>query len=165
MNVRLASKLQLDSIVDGPGIRTVIWFQGCSHNCKFCHNPDTHSFVGGALYTVDEIKKELSELEFQDGVTLSGGDPFFQPEPAIEIAKYAHSLGLNVWAYTGFLYEDLVNAKDKRKELLENVDVLVDGKFEIEKKSLACKFRGSTNQRLIDVAASLKESKVVLYDV
>lgn len=165
MKVRLAGKIQPDSIVDGSGIRTVIWFQGCLHNCPFCQNPETHDLNGGFLCTLEDIKKELASLKYQNGITLSGGDPFFQPEAALEIAKFAHSIGLNVWAYTGFLYEALLNGNKERKELLKNIDVLVDGKFEIANKSLDCKFRGSTNQRLIDVVKSLEEGKVVLYDI
>lgn len=165
MKVRLAGKIQPDSIVDGAGIRTVIWFQGCLHNCPFCHNPETHDLNGGYESTSEDIIKEIASLKYQNGITLSGGDPFFQPEAALEIAKFAHSIGLNVWAYTGFLYEALISGTKERMKLLENIDVLVDGKFEIANKSLDCKFRGSTNQRLIDVAKSLKEGKVVLYDV
>lgn len=165
MKVRLAGKIQPDSIVDGAGIRTVIWFQGCLHNCPFCHNPETHDLNGGYESTSEDIIKEIASLKYQNGITLSGGDPFFQPEAALEIAKFAHSIGLNVWAYTGFLYEALISGMKERRKLLENIDVLVDGKFEIANKSLDCKFRGSTNQRLIDVAKSLKEGKVVLYDV
>ena len=98
-------------------------------------------------------------MTLQDGITLSGGDPFFQLEPCIEIAKFAKSIGLNVWSYTGFLFEDLIKI-EKAKELLKYIDVLVDGKFEIENKSLSIKFRGSTNQRIINVPKSLKNEKV-----
>ena len=140
MVVRLAADIQPDSILDGSGIRTVIWFQGCLHNCKGCQNPETHDMNGGIVVDVDEIKMKLKNLKYQSGITLSGGDPFFQPEAALEIAKFAKSVGLNVWAYTGFTYE-------------------------MDKKSLSCKFRGSTNQRLIDVKKSLEAGGVVLYDV
>lgn len=165
MKVRLAADIQPDSIIDGAGIRTVIWFQGCLHNCLGCHNPETHDMNGGILYEIDDIKEKLKNLKYQNGVTLSGGDPFFQPEAALEIAKYAHNLNMNVWAYTGYLYDALINGNKLQKELLENIDVLVDGKFELDKKSLNCKFRGSTNQRLIDVSKSMSEGKVVLYDI
>lgn len=160
MKIRLADdKLLTDSIVDGEGLRAVIWTQGCSHNCKGCHNPETHSFEKGVLKDVEEIKEKIKELKLQDGITLSGGDPFFQTEACIEIAKYAKSLGLNIWAYTGFLFENLIKM-EKTKELLKYVDVLVDGKFELENKSLNVKFRGSTNQRIINVPKSLKNGKV-----
>ena len=163
MKVRLAVNIQPDSIVDGEGIRTVIWFQGCLHHCKECHNPETWNFDGGIEFDVEEIKAEIKNLKYQNGVTLSGGDPFFQPIAALEIAKYAHSLGLNVWCYTGFTFEELLDEDIAKKEFLKNIDVLIDGRFEIVKKSLACKFRGSTNQRIIDVTKSLENNKVVLY--
>ena len=163
MKVRLAANIQPDSIVDGEGIRTVIWFQGCLHHCKECHNPETWNFDGGIEFDVEEIKAEIKNLKYQNGVTLSGGDPFFQPIAALEIAKYAHSLGLNVWCYTGFTFEELLDEDIAKKEFLKNIDVLIDGRFEIAKKSLACKFRGSTNERIIDVTKSLENNKVVLY--
>lgn len=163
MKVRLAANIQPDSIVDGEGIRTVIWFQGCLHHCKECHNQETWNFDGGIEFDVEEIKAEIKNLKYQNGVTLSGGDPFFQPIAALEIAKYAHSLGLNVWCYTGFTFEELLDEDIAKKEFLKNIDVLIDGRFEIAKKSLACKFRGSTNQRIIDVTKSLENNKVVLY--
>lgn len=164
MVVRLAADIQPDSILDGSGIRTVIWFQGCLHNCEGCQNPETHDMNGGMVVDVDEIKMKLKNLKYQSGITLSGGDPFFQPVAALEIAKFAKSIGLNVWAYTGFTYEALLSDKS-RLDLLKYVDVLVDGKFMIDKKSLNCKFRGSTNQRLIDVKKSMEAGGVVLYDV
>ncbi len=164
MVVRLAADIQPDSILDGSGIRTVIWFQGCLHNCKGCQNPETHDMNGGMVVDIDEIKMKLKNLKYQSGITLSGGDPFFQPEAALEIARFAKSIGLNVWAYTGFTYEALLSDKS-RLDLLKYVDVLVDGKFMIDKKSLNCKFRGSTNQRLIDVKKSMEAGGVVLYDV
>ena len=165
MKVRLASNLQSDSIVDGDGIRTVIWFQGCKHHCKECQNPETWNFDGGMEVDIEDIKEQLKKLKYQTGITLSGGDPFFQASAAAEIAKFAHSIGLNVWTYTGFTYDEIINANDEKMELLKNTDVLVDGRFEIDKKSLACKFRGSTNQRVIDVKKSLEEGGVfTIYD-
>ena len=160
MKIRLADdKLLTDSIVDGEGLRAVLWTQGCSHNCKGCHNPETHDFNKGVLVEVDEVKQLIKDLTLQDGITFSGGDPFFQPEPCIEIAKFAKEEGLNVWAYTGFLFEDLIK-NEKMREFLNYVDVLVDGKFELDNKSLNLKFRGSTNQRIINVPRSLKMGKV-----
>ena len=164
MKIRLAAPLQPDSIVDGEGIRTVLWTQGCIHNCQGCHNPSTHSFDDGALIDVEDIKEELSTLRFQDGITLSGGDPFCQPEAVAEIAEYSKSIGLNVWCYTGYTFENLIlmsKSNKNIKKLLDNIDVLVDGKFELAKRSLNCAFRGSTNQRLIDVKKSFVENKVV----
>lgn len=165
MVVRLAADIQPDSILDGSGIRTVIWFQGCLHNCEGCQNPETHDMNSGMVVDIDDIKMKLKNLKYQSGITLSGGDPFFQPEAALEIAKFAKSIGLNVWTYTGFTFEALLNGDKKRRDLLEYVDVLVDGKFMLDKKSLNCKFRGSTNQRLIDVGKSLESGSVILYGI
>lgn len=161
LKLRIASDLQIDSIVDGEGLRTVIWTQGCSHKCKGCHNHATHDFSGGVEVTVDFIKEELDLLKNQDGITLSGGDPFFQAEACTEIAKYAQKLGLNVWAYTGFLYEEIIK-HEKQKDLLQYIDVLVDGKFELDKLTLDIPFKGSHNQRIIDVKESLKKKEVIL---
>ena len=140
MKIRLAADLQSDSIVDGLGIRTVIWTQGCSHNCPSCHNPETHDF--------------------------SGGDPMFQPKQCAILAKKVHELNMNVWAYTGFTYEELLEKGSKDiLEFLGEIDVLIDGKFDPSKKSLDLEFRGSSNQRIIDVKKSLENHKVILFDL
>lgn len=165
MEIRLARDIQTDSIVDGEGIRTVIWTQGCIHNCKGCHNPDTHSFTEGFMIDIEDVKTMLTNLKGQSGITFSGGDPMCQPKECTEIAKYAKKLGLNVWCYTGYTYERLMemSKKDKSyKTFLKYIDVLVDGPFILSKKSFDVKFRGSKNQRIIDVVKSLKEDKVIL---
>ncbi|MCI8588281.1 MAG: anaerobic ribonucleoside-triphosphate reductase activating protein [Bacilli bacterium] len=165
MEIRLAADLQEDSIVDGEGIRTVLWTQGCPHHCPGCHNPQTHDFSGGLLVDVEDVKDRIDELKGQDGLTFSGGDPFVQAKACAEIARYARSLGLNIWCYTGYTYEHLVAmAKEKAEiiEFLNEIDILVDGKFLLEKKSYSALFRGSTNQRLIDVKESLKQHMTVL---
>lgn len=160
MEIRLASPLQKDSVVDGPGIRTVIWTQGCPHHCPFCHNPETHSFEGGTLVPVYDIIEEIKSLELQDGITFSGGDPMMQPLACLEIAKKCKELGYNIWCYTGFLFEELLNKPDCLK-FLNYVDVLVDGKFDNNLKSYSAKYRGSKNQRIINVKSSLKKKKAV----
>ena len=166
MKIRLAADLQTDSIVDGLGIRTVVWTQGCSHNCPFCHNPGTHDFNGGELVDLEEVMEAFENLSGQDGVTFSGGDPMFQPKQCAILAKKTHELGMNVWAYTGFTFEELLKSNNKDiLEFLNNIDVLIDGKFEIEKKSMDLEFRGSSNQRIIDVPRSLENHKVVLYNL
>ncbi len=165
--IRLAADLQSDSIVDGPGLRTVIWTQGCAHHCKGCQNPQTWSFDGGGLIPIDIVKAELDKVEDQDGVTFSGGDPMYQVEACLELAKYIKAKGLNIWVYTGFNYEDIIKiAKEKPVylEFLKYIDILVDGKFIQEERDLSLLFRGSRNQRLIDVPKTLKEGKVVLFD-
>lgn len=167
MKIRLAAPLQYDSVVDGEGIRTVIWTQGCSHNCKGCHNPETHDFNGGALIDIEDIKKELMNLKFQDGITLSGGDPFMQPDACLEIAKFAKKIGLNVWTYTGFTFDQLKTlgrTKPVIIELLKNTDVLIDGKFVLEEKTYEAPYRGSKNQRIIDVQQSLIKNEIVIVD-
>ena len=166
MKIRLAvNEIQRDSIVDGEGVRAVIWTQGCLHNCPSCHNPETHSLDGGILVDVDDIKKMIDKLEGQDGLTFSGGDPMEQSAACSEIAKYCHQKNLNVWCYTGYTYEALLKKSDKNvfiKNFLDEIDVLVDGKFILEEKSYDVVFRGSKNQRLIDVKKSLEEGKTVL---
>lgn len=163
MKIRLAADLQTDSIVDGEGIRTVIWTQGCPHNCKGCHNPTTHDFNAGTLVDIDYVLDELEELKGQDGITLSGGDPVCQSEACTLISEKAHELGLNVWCYTGYTFEKMI-MNPKQKKLLENIDVLVDGKFVLEEKSYDLYFKGSRNQRIIDVPKSLEENRVVLVE-
>ncbi len=165
MKIRLASDLQLDSVVDGTGIRTVIWTQGCGHHCPGCHNPQTHDFEGGFEVDVDEVLEEIEGLESQTGVTFSGGDPFYQPEACAVIAKHVHKNKMNVWCYTGFTYEELLSMSKKNPaimDFLNQIDILVDGLFIMAKHSYNLKFRGSSNQRIIDVKKSLKDKKVVI---
>lgn len=162
---RLAvSTIQTDSIVDGEGIRSVIWFQGCGHACPECHNPETWDFDAGEVVSIDDLKRQIDELEFQSGVTFSGGDPMYQIDALTELAKYVKEKGMNVWVYTGFLYDDLVKMAEKNnkyREVLDYIDVLVDGPFKIALKSFDCAFRGSSNQRLIDVKKTLENNKVI----
>ena len=161
--IRIAG-LTNDSIVDGKGFRFVIFTQGCLHHCKGCHNPETWAMDGGNLIDIDEIKEKVAKNGLLDGITFSGGDPFYQPKPCAEIAKWAKERGLNIWAYTGFLYEELVNMPEV-KEFLDLVDVLVDGPFILEEKSLLLNFRGSKNQRVIDLNETRKTGIVSLIDV
>lgn len=162
---RFATKnIQSDSIVDGEGIRSVIWFQGCSHDCPGCHNPETHDFNAGELVSLDEMKKQIDELEYQAGVTFSGGDPMMQVEALTELAAYVKSKGMNVWCYTGFTFEELMTLAEKNdnyRNALEQIDVLVDGKFVMDLKSFDVQFRGSSNQRILDVAKSLEQGEAV----
>lgn len=163
--IRLAYEVQNDSIVDGPGIRTVIWTQGCSHNCKGCHNPETHSFEEGKVFDVETIKKEIKKYSYNDGITFSGGDPMFQVEACLDLARYAKSIGQNVWCYTGFTFEQLLKMNETNKnylEFLKTIDILVDGKFELKNRNLSLIYKGSTNQRVIDVKKSLEQNKVVI---
>lgn len=157
MQIRLASPLIFDSIVDGPGLRTVIFTQGCKRHCPGCHNPITHALDGGKLYDLEEIKSQLAAAKMQQGITLSGGEPFLQAAACCELAKFAHSLGLNVWAFSGFLHEELAAGTPEQQALLKQVDVLVDGPFKLELRTLDLLFKGSSNQRTL----KLKDGKIV----
>ena len=146
--IRLAADLQSDSIVDGPGLRTVIWTQGCSHNCPGCQNPTTHDFNGGGLVELELVKEAIDELEYQTGITFSGGDPMFQPYACNELAEYCKNKGYNIWVYTGFTIEEVFELKIYDK-FLQYVDVVVDGPFEIKNRDTSLLFRGSSNQRIL----------------
>ena len=152
--------IETDSIVDGEGIRLTVFFQGCPHHCPGCHNPETHDFSGGAPGDTGEILSLLSGSYLMEGITLSGGEPFCQPEAFRVLAEGAHRLGKTVWAYTGYTYEELL-ADEEKAALLGLCDVLVDGRFSEKQRSLALLFRGSANQRLIDVQRSLTKGEVV----
>lgn len=165
MEIRLAADLQTDSVVDGEGIRTVIWTQGCPHNCLGCHNPNTHDFNDGEVVDVMEVLERIDELDNQDGITFSGGDPMCQPRACAKIAEYAKSKGLNIWCYTGYTYEQLQKLAKTNKDItgfLSLIDVLIDGPFILKERSLDSKFRGSKNQRLIDVPKTLEANEIVL---
>ncbi|MBR3660957.1 MAG: anaerobic ribonucleoside-triphosphate reductase activating protein [Bacilli bacterium] len=165
--IRLAADLQTDSIVDGPGLRAVLWTQGCGHHCRGCQNPQTWDFNGGGLVPISMVKDAIAELEYHTGLTISGGDPMYQVESCLEIAKYAKSLGLNIWVYTGFTFEELLKLSKTEPiylEFLKIIDVLVDGRFILEERDLSILFRGSRNQRLIDVQKTLENKNVVLFD-
>jgi anaerobic ribonucleoside-triphosphate reductase activating protein len=157
--------LQNDSIVDGPGIRYAVFTQGCPHHCPGCHNPDSHSFDGGQEKDTSEILDAVRKNPLLDGVTFSGGEPFEQPEALAEIAKEVHKLGMNVVTYTGYTFEELLQGKQQRPgwdALMQQTDYLVDGRFERDQRSIALKFKGSANQRVLDMKQSLAAGKAVL---
>lgn len=154
------SGIEPESIVDGEGIRYVIFTQGCPHHCPGCHNPQTHPFGGGKLVSIEDILDDISKRKnWIDGITLSGGEPFCHIYQCALIAEKAHQMGLSVWCYTGYLFEDLYR---QGIELLKHIDVLVDGPFVQAEKSLDLDFRGSRNQRVIDIPESLKEGVAIL---
>lgn len=163
MNIRLASSLVFDSIVDGPGLRTVIFLQGCTHNCLNCQNPQTHDFNGGFEVDINIVIEKILNKKMQSGVTFSGGDPMNQAEQCARIAKELKNHNINIWCYTGFTY-DFLTQKQVYRDFLQYIDVLVDGVFVEELKSYELQFRGSSNQRLIDVQKSLQENKVILWE-
>lgn len=162
-DIRIAGIIK-ESVVDGPGIRFVVFAQGCKHNCKGCHNPNTHDLNAGKIVNTDEIIAEISKDPLLSGVTFSGGEPFLQAAAFSDLAKKVRKLGLNVITYTGYEIETLMskmNSKNSWENLLINTDILVDGKFILEEKSLMLKFRGSKNQRIIDPVKSLKLKRAV----
>lgn len=162
--MRIANTVS-DSIVDGPGLRFTVFTQGCPHRCPGCHNPDTHDPAGGQEAAVDELAEKLLSNPLTDGLTLSGGEPFCQAEECAKLAAAAREKGLNVWTYTGYTYERLISGEvPGAMDLLAQTDVLVDGPFVEAQKSYAALFRGSTNQRLIDVPRSLAAGQVVLWE-
>lgn len=137
-----------ESVVDGPGIRMAIFFQGCEHHCKGCHNPETWNMSGGYLVDRQEIIQRLTNNKFISGVTLTGGDPIYQSYEALMIAREAKRLGKNLWLYTGFLWEDLEGLEDPViAELLGLCDIVVDGPFILDNQSYNLLWRGSSNQR------------------
>ena len=163
--VRL-SGIAYESLVNGPGLRRVFFSQGCNHNCKGCFNPETHSFDGGEDKDMDELIKDVLENPMIKGVTFSGGDPFERAEEFAYMATKFKEAGLNIWSYTGYTYEYILENLDNRsgwRDLLNNLDVLVDGRFEADKKVEGLKFKGSSNQRIIDVKESLKLHDVILW--
>ena len=162
MEIRLAG-LEPESIVDGPGFRFAIFTQGCPHACPGCHNPQTHDFSGGHLADTDDVIAHLGKNPLVRGLTLSGGEPMMQPEPLYLIAKAAKEKGMNVWCYTGFTLEELLREnRADRMRLLSAVDVLVDGPFILAQRTLEKRFRGSKNQRVIDVKRSIAQGEIVL---
>lgn len=163
MKIRMSGVVE-ESIVDGPGIRYTVFVQGCPHHCEGCHNPQTHDFNGGYEDDTDNIYSKIMENPLIDGVTFSGGEPFCQAKPLAELGRKLKAAGLGVMSYSGFTVEQLLEGANDENgwlELLNTIDYLVDGKFVLALKSYECHFRGSTNQRIIDVSKTLKENHVV----
>ena len=159
------SGIAYESLVNGPGMRRVFFSQGCRHKCKGCFNPDTHDFNGGELRDMDELIDDVKENPILKGITFSGGDPLEQADKFAYMAKEFKKMNLNIWCYTGYKFEYLLensNAQNKFRDLLENIDVLVDGRFEESLKEEGLKFKGSSNQRIIDVLKSLEVGEVVI---
>ncbi len=150
LKIRLSGPLEHDSIVNGYGLRAVLWTQGCLTHCKGCQNPETWDLDGGFEVDVDEIKERLRGFKGQAGITFCGGEPFLHPDALIEVAKFAHEeLGWNVWSFSGYTYEQIEKKGGKQWELLKNLDALIDGPFILAQRDLSIKFRGSRNQRLL----------------
>lgn len=165
MNV---SGINFESIADGEGVRVVVFISGCLHNCKGCHNPASHSFTAGQPFTSDlqdMIVAYIKNTPFISGLTLSGGDPMYSAEELIPFVQKLRSEvdGVTVWIYSGFLYEE-IKQNEEMAELLKQCDVLVDGKFVLEQRDITLAYKGSQNQRIIDIQKSINDNKIILYE-
>lgn len=163
--IRLAGIAE-NSLVNGKGLRKVFFSQGCSHHCEGCFNQHTWEFAGGRMFDMDELVQKVKDEPFLDGVTFSGGDPFQQADKFAYLAKKLHEANINIWAYTGYTFEELMKLAQTNhhiKQMINNVDVIVDGRFMKDKMSENLKYCGSSNQRVIDVKTSLNENKIILF--
>lgn len=154
-----------ESIVDGPGLRFVLFTQGCPHHCPGCHNPESHAMDGGYEVTAERVLEEFGKNPLLKGITLSGGDPIVQAGELVELCRQVHALGKDVLLYTGYTYEELQQMAQERPDitrLLAEVDTLVDGRFILAQRDLTLTYKGSRNQRIIDMAATRAAGRVVL---
>ena len=145
-----------DSIVDGPGIRTTFFAQGCPHRCPGCHNPETWEFGCGTLMDAETAVQVVRTNPLCRGVTFSGGEPFAQAEGFAKLARLLKQQGYEVASYSGYTFEELFAGTDAQRELLQSLDILIDGPFRMEERSLELNFRGSRNQRILNVPKSLQ---------
>ncbi len=161
MNIQIM-RIIPETMVDGPGWRVSVYCAGCRHECLGCHNRETWPFTAGRTMTVDEVFNEIARCD--GNVTFSGGDPMFQAEAFTALSKrIREELHRTIWCYTGFTYEEVLN-DPKMRLILPYLEVLVDGRFDINQRDTSLLFRGSRNQRLIDVQSSLEKKEVVIYD-
>lgn len=161
--IRIAG-FENESIVDGPGLRNVLFVQGCPHQCPHCHNPETHDPLGGVTISIREIAEKLTSNPLVHAITFSGGEPFVQSRELTQLAAILNQKGFQIGAYTGYLFEDLLRDPG-HTALLGYLDFLVDGPFIYEQRTLSLPFRGSSNQRIIDVPQSLQSGKTILYQI
>ena len=148
--IRVSGPLEHDNIVNGDGLRAVLWTQGCPNGCFGCQNPETWDYNAGKLVSIDEIMKQLSEFKGQAGLTFCGGEPFVQPTACRTISERVRKeLGWNVWSFSGFTYEIIKDFGGEPWEFLKSIDVLIDGPFILKQRDLSLRFRGSKNQRLL----------------
>lgn len=148
--IRVSGPLERDNIVNGDGLRAVLWTQGCPNHCPGCQNPETWDYDKGDLVKISDIKKELASFKGQDGLTFCGGEPFVQPKACKEIADFVRSeLGWNVWSFSGFIHEMIQEYGSEPWEFLKSLDALIDGPFILSQRDLSLRYRGSKNQRLL----------------
>ena len=164
MKIRLYGTVN-DSLVDGPGLRYVIFTQGCLHHCPGCHNPDSHAIDGGYIEDTEQCLLEMDQNPLLDGVTLSGGEPFLQATALIHFVQKVKKRHLHVMIYSGYTFEEILELGDEEKKLLSLCDTLVDGKFILSLKSMELLYKGSSNQRIIDIQASLKTHMVIEQEI
>jgi len=162
--IRIAGLVR-ESIVDGPGIRFVVFAQGCPHKCRGCHNESTFDFSGGREYKTENIIAKIKANPLLSGVTFSGGEPFCQPEGFCNLAVRLKKLNIHILAFTGYTYEELTGlskTNENIKRLLDHIDILIDGRFILEKRDLSLQFKGSSNQRYIDMNAVRETGKLAV---
>lgn len=148
--IRLSGPIEHDNIVNGDGLRAVIWTQGCLKHCEGCQNPETWDLGAGMMVSVEEVKERLRSFRGQSGLTFCGGEPFLQPEACREIAEFVkRELGWNVWSFSGYTYEEIKEYGGEAWKFLLSLDALIDGPFILAERDLTMKFRGSRNQRLL----------------
>lgn len=164
MKLRISGIIE-ESIVDGPGIRFVVFTQGCPHKCLGCHNPETHDFLGGKEIDTNQIVENFKKYSYMTGITFSGGEPFSQIDAILSlILQFKNTFpSKNIVIYTGYTFEELLTKNNQTiNQILSLSDYLIDGKFEINKRDISLIFRGSSNQRIIDLKKSLNENKIIL---
>ena len=160
--LRLAGIIR-ESIVDGPGIRFVVFCQGCPHDCPGCHNPESHDFNAGQEIEIEKIVNEIKKNPLLKGVTFSGGEPMCQAAPFAALAREVKAMGLNLTVFSGYTYDELIAKEDNDiNELLSLTDLLIDGRYIDKLRDLTLKFRGSSNQRLIDMNKTREKGEIVL---
>jgi len=157
--IRLSGPLERDNIVNGEGLRAVLWTQGCRQHCPGCQNPDTWACDSGVLIKTEDIISQLSTFKDQVGITFCGGEPMIQARELLKVARWAHSNNWNVWSFTGLIYENIYKPENKEiYDLINELDCLIDGPFILSKRDIVhYKWRGSSNQRVLH----LKNGKII----
>jgi anaerobic ribonucleoside-triphosphate reductase activating protein len=164
MKIRISGTIS-ESIVDGPGIRFVVFTQGCPHHCAGCHNPDTHDFNGGKVIDTDEMIEEMKLYPYMSGLTISGGEPFSQKTAILRLIFDFKTLypNKNIVVFSGYRMEELIEMDDLEvKQILDTIDYLIDGRFDLKLKDISLVYRGSSNQRIIDMKKTKQAGKIII---